>query len=164
MSCKTCLFSRSFLHWLLPFKGPACQLWLDWLCSVTTIKVFRVLICYLSIAFFIWLLQYLKWFYNSMSEAKGRLQWVEYFLMEQSYITHRLTRYSRVRDISIKSFSIKVQLNSEWIYEVIVSPKMQTKNYKNFCPTKQTRIMALFSVDILVSVGSFFWLWSLFVW
>ena len=26
------------------------------------------------------------------------------------------------------------QLNSEWIYEVIVSPKMQTKNYKDFCP------------------------------
>ena len=36
--------------------------------------------------------------------------------------------------------------------EVIVSPKMQTKNYKDFCPTKQTRIVALF----LVSVGSFF--------
>ena len=36
----------------------------------------------------------------------------------------------------------KGQLNSEWIYEVIVSPKMQTKNYKDFCPTKQTRIVA----------------------
>ena len=34
------------------------------------------------------------------------------------------------------------QLNSDWIYEVIVSPKMQTKNYKDFCPTKQTRIVA----------------------
>jgi hypothetical protein len=37
---------------------------------------------------------------------------------------------------------LKGQLNSEWIYEVIVSPKMQTKNYKDFCPTKQTRIVA----------------------
>ena len=36
----------------------------------------------------------------------------------------------------------KGQLNSEWIYEVIVSHKMPTKNYKNFCPTKQTRIVA----------------------
>ena len=36
----------------------------------------------------------------------------------------------------------KDQLNSEWIYDVIVSPKMQTKNYKNFCLTKQTRIVA----------------------
>ena len=36
--------------------------------------------------------------------------------------------------------SAKGQLNSEWIYEVIVSPKMQ--NYKDFCPTKQTRIVA----------------------
>ena len=37
---------------------------------------------------------------------------------------------------------LKGQLNSEWIYEVIVSPKMPTKNYKDFCPTKQTRIVA----------------------
>ena len=29
------------------------------------------------------------------------------------------------------------QLNSEWIYEVIVSPKTQTKNYNDVCPTKQ---------------------------
>ena len=36
----------------------------------------------------------------------------------------------------------KGQLISEWIYEIIVSPKMQTKNYKDFCPTKQTRIIA----------------------
>ena len=42
--------------------------------------------------------------------------------------------------------SSKGQLNSEWIYEVIVSPKMQTKNYKDFCPTIQTRIVALFLV------------------
>ena len=29
---------------------------------------------------------------------------------------------------------IKGQLNSEWIYEVIVSPKMPTKNFSDFCP------------------------------
>ena len=28
----------------------------------------------------------------------------------------------------------KGQLNSEWLYEVIVSPKMPTKNYQDFCP------------------------------
>ena len=28
----------------------------------------------------------------------------------------------------------KGQLNSEWKYEVIVSPKFPTKNYKDFCP------------------------------
>ena len=28
----------------------------------------------------------------------------------------------------------KGQLNSEWIYEIIVSPKMPTKNFKDFCP------------------------------
>ena len=30
---------------------------------------------------------------------------------------------------------------------------MQTKNYKDFCPTAQTRIIALFFGDFLVSVG-----------
>ena len=50
----------------------------------------------------------------------------------------------------------KGQLNSEWIYEVIVSPKMQTQNYKDFCPTIQTRIVVLYFGDFLVSAGSFF--------
>ena len=40
----------------------------------------------------------------------------------------------------------KGQLNSDCIYEVIFSPKMQTKIFKDFCPTKQTRIIALFLV------------------
>jgi hypothetical protein len=33
---------------------------------------------------------------------------------------------------------------------------MQTKNYKDFCATIQTRIIALFFGDFLVIVGSFF--------
>ena len=28
----------------------------------------------------------------------------------------------------------KGQLNSEWFYEVIVSPKMPSKNYQDVCP------------------------------
>ena len=62
----------------------------------------------------------------------------------------------------------KGHLNSEWIYEVIVSPKMQTQNYKDFCPTKQTRIVAKKtaythqkitkkSAAILVIFGLHFW-------
>ena len=60
----------------------------------------------------------------------------------------------------------KGQLNSEWIYEVIISPKMQTKKYKDFWPTKQTRIVHLFIFgDFLVSVGIWFFLATiLFVW
>ena len=45
-------------------------------------------------------------------------------------------------------FPSKGQLNSEWIYEVIFSPKMQTKNYKDFYPIKQTRIVALFFLNL----------------
>ena len=33
---------------------------------------------------------------------------------------------------------------------------MQTKHYKDFCPTKQTKIVALCFGDFLLSVGSFF--------
>ena len=52
--------------------------------------------------------------------------------------------------------SSKGQLNSEWIYEFIVSPKKQTKNYEDFCPTIQTKTVAPFFGDSLVNVGSFF--------
>jgi hypothetical protein len=48
------------------------------------------------------------------------------------------------------------QLNSERTYEVIVSPQKPNKNYKDFCPTKQTSIVALFLCDFLVIVGNFF--------
>ena len=41
-----------------------------------------------------------------------------------------------------KIMFIKGHLNLEWIYQVIVSHKMPIKNYKDFCPTKQTRIVA----------------------
>ena len=51
-----------------------------------------------------------------------------------------------VLTIILKMWIGKGQLNSEWIYEFIISPKMQTKNYKDFCPTIQTRIIALFLV------------------
>ena len=37
--------------------------------------------------------------------------------------------------LKISFIPIKGQLNSEWIYEVNVSPKMPTKNLKDFCPT-----------------------------
>ena len=32
--------------------------------------------------------------------------------------------------------SAKGQLNSEWIYEVIVSPKIPSNYYRDFCPTR----------------------------
>ena len=34
----------------------------------------------------------------------------------------------------LKLVFIKRQLNSKWIYEVIVSSKIPTKNYRDFCP------------------------------
>ena len=35
----------------------------------------------------------------------------------------------------LQNFDAKGQLYSEWIYEVIISPKMPTKNLKDFWPT-----------------------------
>ena len=75
------------------------------------------------------------------------------------YLHHKLVSTK----ISLYSGDPKGQLNSEWIYEVIVSPKMPTKNYKDFCPTQQTRIVALFLV-FFGDCRQFFWLQSLFVW
>ena len=40
----------------------------------------------------------------------------------------------------------KGQLNSEWIYEIIVSPKTPTKNYRDFCPGSLLKIRAEISV------------------
>ena len=54
----------------------------------------------------------------------------------------------------------KGQLNAEWIYVVIISPKMPTKNYKDFSPIKQTRmVVKKTAYNHQKSV-----LWSLFVW
>ena len=42
----------------------------------------------------------------------------------------------------------KGQLDSEWIYEVIISPKIPTKNYQDFCPGSllegRAEILAIF--------------------
>ena len=43
----------------------------------------------------------------------------------------------------------KGQLNSERIYEVIVSPKIPTKNYRDFCP----RSLLYGRVEIFVIFG-----------
>ena len=51
-------------------------------------------------------------------------------------------------------FGGKGQLNSERIYEVIVSPKILTK--KDFCLTKTNKDRSTFLGDFLVSLGSFF--------
>ena len=38
------------------------------------------------------------------------------------------------KEIKKPEEKIKGQLNSEWIYEVIVSPKMPTKKFPDICP------------------------------
>jgi hypothetical protein len=57
----------------------------------------------------------------------------------------------------------KGQLNSELINEVIISLKMQTKNYKDFYPTIQTRIVALLFYEFFDECMQFIWLRSLIV-
>jgi len=39
----------------------------------------------------------------------------------------------KVTNLDIRFFNDKGQLDSEWIYEVIVSSKIATKNYRDFC-------------------------------
>ena len=46
----------------------------------------------------------------------------------------------------------KGQTNSEWIYEVIVSSKIPTKNYRDFCPGSllegRAKIYVIFGWDL----------------
>ena len=58
---------------------------------------------------------------------------------KQYLVGLRYTRLTVKKNVSTgnEKKPIKGQLNSEWIDEVIVSPKMPTKNYKDFCPTNK---------------------------
>ena len=53
----------------------------------------------------------------------------------------------------------KGQLNSEWKYEVIVSPKFPTKNYKDFCPGSllegRAEISVIFGWDLGETMTSY---------
>ena len=46
----------------------------------------------------------------------------------------------------------KGQLNSEWIYEVIVSPKIPTQNYRDFCPGSLGGRVGQKSLEFLVEI------------
>ena len=84
-----------------------------------------------------------------------------------TYTTKQKVKGTKQESKSKSLDSPKGQLNSEWIYEVIISPKMKIKNYKDFCPTIQTSIVALFLVISWWFFGEcrqFFLLRSLFVW
>ena len=92
--------------------------------------------------------------YGGVSYSAGRVQ-VSNALFVLHYPTRRWSVVSTgCHKNTVKCIfnSFKSQLNSEWIYELIFSPKMQTKNYKNFCPTIQTRILALFFGDFLATI------------
>ena len=52
----------------------------------------------------------------------------------KSKCKHFLHNMSIMSMQGIHNTDPKGQLNSEWIYEVIVSPKMPTRNLKDFCP------------------------------
>ena len=57
-------------------------------------------------------------------------------------VIHAKGKYCRKVHVFLENYEIftvdlaltKGQLDSEWIYEVIVSPKMPTKNYLGFYP------------------------------
>ena len=51
-----------------------------------------------------------------------------------------------------KEGDTKGQLNSEWIYDGIVSPKMPTKNFKNFFLTPYNKLPGQKSLKLLVGI------------
>ena len=53
----------------------------------------------------------------------------------QTWAHYEQNKFKSMSGKMLNYITPKGQLNSEWIYEVIVSPKMPTKNYQDFCPT-----------------------------
>ena len=60
-----------------------------------------------------------------------------FFMSVQSLCTYYACLF--VFFLNVLCNSKEGQLNSEWIYEDLVSPKMPTKNYQDFCPLKFIR-------------------------
>ena len=63
-------------------------------------------------------------------------------MLANIYKLNTAIRGNVVVEWPLTSAVFKDQLNSEQIYEAIISSKVPTKNYKDFCPTKQTMIVA----------------------
>ena len=59
-------------------------------------------------------------------------QFFTYISIHADYYINKNLTYAL--NIQKQFFYYKGQLDSEWIYEVIVSPKMPTKNYQDFYP------------------------------
>ena len=67
------------------------------------------------------------------------------------YKNHKYVQTSQTQGCKVFLLTVKGQLNSEWIYEVIVSPNKPTKNYKDFCSTKENK-------NCITFFGDFSWL------
>ena len=90
-----------------------------------------------------WAIVYLRPHLKTSSESANAFQ-VGLFLLLMylnNYLNENLMKFRYVflkdHENMKQSFTFeatKGQLNSEWIYEVIVSPKMPTKNYRDFNP------------------------------
>ena len=79
-----------------------------------------------------------SWVWSSAS-IDASLAWQAIVISDDLLSAHEmllqtLTRMPNYQNLSNQLPIPKGQLNSEWIYEVIVSPKMPTKKLKDFCP------------------------------
>ena len=69
----------------------------------------------------------LRWFKRLNQKIKGKSN-----LLKKK--TKRICNGCTTETIDYSAWVTKGQLDSEWIYEIIVSPKIPTKNYRYFCP------------------------------
>ena len=100
---------------------------------------------------FLWKLVYYNWFFREQNK-KQWLQNIKSFQFIQAdkrredektardtenkarrAMVNQMHDKAQVRPFYSCNKIIKGQLNSEWIYEVIISPKMPTENYQDFC-------------------------------
>ena len=100
----------------------------------------------------------LTYFYISYQGAikNVKFQTIEPFCYLESAAQYTNKTLMRIWQLEIEKpnsshYVLKGQLNSEWIYEVIVSSKIATKNYRDFCPGSllegRAKISVIFGCD-----------------
>ena len=79
---------------------------------------------------------------------------LEYLLASIFFLSNHKNKNINILS-QVSMIILKCQSNSEWIYEVIVSPKKQNQKLQRFLPYHTNKDRSTFFDDFLVSVGSF---------
>ena len=88
---------------------------------------------------------------------------LEYLLASIFFLSNHKNKNINILS-QVSMIILKCQSNSEWIYEVIVSPKKQNQKLQRFLPYQTNKDRSTFFGDFFGEFREFFWLESLLVW